>query len=1088
MATIDTYTLNILVNGEPNLKVATADADNLGKKLNDLNGNTLNNFKQKMGESGAASKAFGENVNVAREQSEKLVAALVGLGAIEFVKKLLEGADATTKLAQTFGLTVASTLELQAAFAKVGIDGDKSAKVMLTLADNMQKLKDGDPAMIAGFKTLGLSFADIQAKGMSVKDVMLALSENIAKAKGSTETLSAANLVTGKNFAKKDAQEFADTLKSLSGTQEKAAESTKSLGEIQNKLEANAIAVKTAFLELIAPVAKFFAEITSSGENAKLIAEAIAVALTAIVSTYVVKGFLLLVESIKSLSVWLGITSGATGVAAKVTGDLVAVQFRSIQASMAQAVGYERVLSATMALNVEQIKLDALMAEGIVAGNRYDAQLLKTTAAEGRLALMQEARTLTLKGLNIATEASVVADAAAGVSALGTAAKVEKTVETVVKAESTMYKWGYAIGNTIAALVIAVSSWGAFTAAVSAGGAALVALVGIPALVVAGLIAIDRVLSHWDLSPIDWLASKLDDLVRSHFPSVMAGLDSIGHALGLAPNPGEAKANAPSGPKSDLQRGGNTATMAEQMAIDHAMIEAGAKQLDQLAGQKKANDLLVASLRLQEQLERNKIVLQDALIGKSALEKIAIQGTFDFETKRYQELQRINGEIAKTNIESANAKDGEKARFAVTLSGLAQQKKYWTELKDGATEMRIEEEKSKQVDATRLAMLGIETKANEEVLKLKDQILMISMSTNEKVLYGIQQQIDAETRAEIKRQEAKLGTGEKLGKPEQQAIANKVKSDFGPALDEANALNVATAKHNELLFTAGIANQAIDDSIKARSAIEQLTMTTNQKIIRQMQEQLELAIQAEVVRRETSENRKLEPAEIDKITDALTRAGKAQQGVALEQQKTANDFSTGWSAASNQYLEDMQDMNKKGADSFGALSTSINQAIDTFVQTGKFSFADMATSFAKMLLQMEMKALAAEAMGWFKSLFSGGSGGGGGGSIISSLFSFFKADGGDVAAGKMGVVGEKGPEVFIPKVPGTIIPNNKLGSLGVGGGGGQVVNNNTSVTNNHYTVNAVDAKSVAQLFAENRKQLLGTVRMAQAEQPYAARL
>lgn len=1081
MATIDTYTLNILVNGEPNLKVATADADNLGKKLNDLNGNTLNNFKQKMGEGGAASKAFGENVNVAREQSEKLVAALVGLGAIEFVKKLLEGADATTKLAQTFGLTVASTLELQAAFAKVGIDGDKSAKVMLTLADNMQKLKDGDPAMIAGFKTLGLSFADIQAKGMSVKDVMLALSENIAKAKGSTETLSAANLVTGKNFAKKDAQEFADTLKSLSGTQEKAAESTKSLGEIQNKLEANAIAVKTAFLELIAPVAKFFAEITSSGENAKLIAEAIAVALTAIVSTYVVKGFLLLVESIKSLSVWLGITSGATGVAAKVTGDLVAVQFRSIQASMAQAVGYERVLSATMALNVEQIKLDALMAEGIVAGNRYDAQLLKTTAAEGRLALMQEARTLTLKGLNIATEASVVADAAAGVSALGTAAKVEKTVETVVKAESTMYKWGYAIGNTIAALVIAVSSWGAFTAAVSAGGAALVALVGIPALVVAGLIAIDRVLSHWDLSPIDWLASKLDDLVRSHFPSVMAGLDSIGHALGLAPNPGEAKANAPSGPKSDLQRGGNTATMAEQMAIDHAMIEAGAKQLDQLAGQKKANDLLVDSLRLQEQLERNKIVLQDALIGQSALEKIAIQGTFDFETKRYQELQRINGEIAKTNIESANAKDGEKARFAVTLSGLAQQKKYWTELKDGATEMRIEEEKIKQVDATRLAMLGIETKANEEVLKLKDQILMISMSTNEKVLYGIQQQIDAETRAEIKRQEAKLGTGEKLGKPEQQAIANKVKSDFGPALDEANALNVATAKHNELLFTAGIANQAIDDSIKARSAIDQLTMTNNEKIIRQLQEQIDLAIRAEIVKRESAlaPGQHLDAGEVAKVTQQITDSYKVQVDGAQQSIDKSREWSTGWTSAFKQYVEDSTNMATQAKTAFDSMTGNMNSAIDNFVDTGKFSFDDLASSILKDLVKIEAKALAMEGL---KGLFGEKGGGGGLLSTIGSFIGGLFADGGDPPVGKASIVGENGPELFVPKQAGTIIPNKALG----GGGGQQITNNNTTV--NHYTVNAVDAKSVAQLFAENRKQLLGTVRMAQAEQPYAARL
>jgi hypothetical protein len=44
------------------------------------------------------------------------------------------------------------------------------------------------------------------------------------------------------------------------------------------------------------------------------------------------------------------------------------------------------------------------------------------------------------------------------------------------------------------------------------------------------------------------------------------------------------------------------------------------------------------------------------------------------------------------------------------------------------------------------------------------------------------------------------------------------------------------------------------------------------------------------------------------------------------------------------------------------------------------------------------------------------------------------------------------------------------------------------VTNNYITnnINALDAKSVAQLFAENRKALLGSVRTAEKELPYRA--
>ena len=48
-----------------------------------------------------------------------------------------------------------------------------------------------------------------------------------------------------------------------------------------------------------------------------------------------------------------------------------------------------------------------------------------------------------------------------------------------------------------------------------------------------------------------------------------------------------------------------------------------------------------------------------------------------------------------------------------------------------------------------------------------------------------------------------------------------------------------------------------------------------------------------------------------------------------------------------------------------------------------------------------------------------------------------KALGGPVAANKTYMVGEKGPEMFVSSTPGSIIPNNKLSSVG---GGGPVIN------------------------------------------------
>lgn len=66
------------------------------------------------------------------------------------------------------------------------------------------------------------------------------------------------------------------------------------------------------------------------------------------------------------------------------------------------------------------------------------------------------------------------------------------------------------------------------------------------------------------------------------------------------------------------------------------------------------------------------------------------------------------------------------------------------------------------------------------------------------------------------------------------------------------------------------------------------------------------------------------------------------------------------------------------------------------------------------------------------SLFGGGGGGFGGdalsGGIAVSGLGF--ASGGEPPVGMASLVGEKGPELFVPKVPGTVIPNHMLGGRG----------------------------------------------------------
>ncbi len=150
-------------------------------------------------------------------------------------------------------------------------------------------------------------------------------------------------------------------------------------------------------------------------------------------------------------------------------------------------------------------------------------------------------------------------------------------------------------------------------------------------------------------------------------------------------------------------------------------------------------------------------------------------------------------------------------------------------------------------------------------------------------------------------------------------------------------------------------------------------------------------------------------------------------------------------------------------DATTAVWGNMSSAIDNLVDNGKASFSDLAKSIVKDLVKMIMKAYI------FNAIM-------GLGTKMGFDMSFLKgrASGGPVSPNTPYMVGEKGPELFVPKGSGgDIVPNNALG------GGGPVTNN--YITNN---IQALDSKSVAQVFAENRESLLGTVEYARKETAY----
>ena len=132
----------------------------------------------------------------------------------------------------------------------------------------------------------------------------------------------------------------------------------------------------------------------------------------------------------------------------------------------------------------------------------------------------------------------------------------------------------------------------------------------------------------------------------------------------------------------------------------------------------------------------------------------------------------------------------------------------------------------------------------------------------------------------------------------------------------------------------------------------------------------------------------------------------------------------------NKDLEKELQLTQQIEDAFKSLSDSINNDIKNGIAgliRGTSTLGDMLNNIANKFLDLALN------QALFGSIL--GSGGKPGGGLLGAIGLF--ANGGRPPVGKPSIVGEKGPELFVPRSSGTIVPNNKLG----GGGSTSVVVN-----------------------------------------------
>ena len=280
----------------------------------------------------------------------------------------------------------------------------------------------------------------------------------------------------------------------------------------------------------------------------------------------------------------------------------------------------------------------------------------------------------------------------------------------------------------------------------------------------------------------------------------------------------------------------------------------------------------------------------------------------------------------------------------------------------------------------------------------------------------------SETESEIKSLAAKKA-GLIIDKKASAALENQVKATE-LELENQRKLN-AVRTEGRFVISKGLAEEllALNKLNNERKQIFQTKKESAQKIIDELEGNEQLSKQDE----KRLANAKLTVESIDAQVAANDKNFESLKKNTLETRKLQN--------AANETVDAFENLNT-------TIQNDIKQGIAGLIK-GTSTLSDLLNNVADKFLDIGLN----------QGLF----GNAGGKTVTGGLFKLLGfADGGRPPVNRPSIVGEKGPELFVPRSSGKIIPNNKLGSGG-----------NTSVTVN------VDASGSSVEGDESNSEQLG---------------
>jgi lambda family phage tail tape measure protein len=956
-----------------------------------------------LGGVGAAFTGVGDKISGLATKLAGLGFAAVTLQAIRFGDSIKDINDAT-------GIAIENVLGFSNAVALNGGSAEGAQKAILKFVGAIDEAAGGSKEMQNAFAGVNVSLQDLA--NLSEQDLLAKTIQGLAKITNASERVATAQRLLGKEFRAVNLQAVAEGYESATTAAAKYTDSINKTAELQNKLDQAFQKLQLAILKAIEPIAEFVAKL--SDEQVDQMVQAV---------------------------IALGTAFAALAAAAPVLKGIGAI-------------------IAGIGTAFASIKLQAAVAGGALASIGGAAASIGVTFSKGAQSISAWWR------------------------------QTPRFAEFGSKLGS--------IGKLLSELVTRMGYFGTAIAAIAAGiggvFGAFIRLLPVIGQVVAAFFLVDgalQLLTGKDIGA--WLRkgfATFEEFIRDKAPALARAFDYIRSKFTDTQQTVKEGLNTGSGPRGSI----GTGRAAEE---ERKKLEAPAEPL-----RKVNTDLAKFAATQREQIinyrqaaeaAQRQLGVELSLVGASEQAIALTKARERVEEDRIQTVQQLEAAIRGLQVEAADDKTGITAQKIGVLRGQidavnASAKSYSEQMVAGtqallnaeaAERLRIGAlQEANTLENLRAQLLGYSltelekfnqaqqsgdflSKTKEEVAQLRQQAVARDALTQEITTSNIVR--DTETKlldlqtSVLGRQFSELEKLEQL-KARDPGFARRTEQERSALEAQARALDENIAKLREQAFARDLMRGGEDFAQQVRDQMGMdiaLTESSRRRIQVEIEGRNLLTQKLREIADRYGDEKGLsqeliaqKQRETSQVTAAIQQQIEARRQLVVEDQAIRDSFAFGWETAFAKYAEEAGKAANQATTYFNTFTRGFEDAIVRFVQTGKFSFKDLANSIIADFARIQAKKA-------LSGLFGGGGGGGLFGSLFSGIGSIFGfANGGNPGMGKPILVGERGPELMIPRNASTIIPNESLG------GGSQQV----SVV---YNIQAVDASSFRSLVARD---------------------